>query len=288
MRAALVAVAAAGLLLAGCGSGDGGGADAAEAVPTTTSTTVAEPTTTTTQPPPPGGRRPTPEEPLRILMAGDSLMADVSLAIASTVQDGGSARAKLVAAPSVPRDDVTRALWRQQLAEYDPEVVVIMIGVWEGMVEDSRSSADLGTVAWERRYRQAALIPYVDLLTSQGAQVIWIGMPPSPEPRRALEWTSINRAVRTLSGQRDDLTWVPGDELLANPDGSWAEFLPGPQGNPQRVRRVDTTHLCAEGAVRLARPVLNELEHQWEIPLAPDWPNRNWRWVFPAEDCPPP
>jgi hypothetical protein len=278
----LAALAVAGLLLAACGSSD----DPDEAAAPTTTTAPAA-TTTTAEPLPPGGRRPTPEEPLRVLMAGDSLMADVSLAISSTLQDGGAAVARLVAAPSIARDDVTRALWRQQLDEYDPEVIVTLIGVWEGMAEDALTERQLGSPQWEREYRRTALVPYLDLLTSQGAEVIWIGMPPSPDLRRALEWSSMNRAVRTLSTQRDDLTWVPGDEILANPDGSWADILPGPQGNPQRVRRIDTTHLCAEGAVRLARPVLNELRERYEIPLAADWPQRNWRWVFPADECPP-
>jgi hypothetical protein len=285
LRGPLTALAVAGLLLAACGSSDDADdrADAADA----TTTTAAPATTTTTEPLPPGGRRPTAEDPLRVLMAGDSLMADVSLAISSTIQDGGSAVAKLVAAPSIARDDVTRALWRQQLDEFDPEVIVVMIGVWEGMAEDALTDLRLGSPAWEREYRQTALIPYVDLLTSQGATIVWIGMPPSPDLRRALEWSSMNRAVRTLSNQRDDLAWVPGDELLAHPDGSWADILPGPQGNPQRVRRIDTTHLCAEGAVRLARPVLHELQERYEIPLAENWPTRDWRWVFPPDECPP-
>jgi hypothetical protein len=277
---------AAGLLLAGCGSDDGPGTAAREA----TTTTAAPATTTTAEPLPPAGRRPTPEDPLRVLMAGDSLMADVSLAIASTLQDGGAGVARLVAAPSIPREEVTRALWRQQLAEYDPEVIVIMIGVWEGMAEDALNAPTgqpLGSPQWEASYRRDTLEPYLQLLTSQGAKVLWIGMPPSREPRRELEWSSMNRAVRNLAAASDDLAWVPGDEILANPDGTWADILPGPQGNPQRVRRIDTTHLCAEGAVRLARPVLNHLHQQWDVPLAPHWPTRNWRWVFPPEDCPP-
>jgi hypothetical protein len=281
-RRLAVLLLAAAVLVAGCGSGDD--ADDDEAAPTTTEAAA----TTTTVPLPPGGRRPTPEDPLRVLMAGDSLMADVSLAIASTVQDGGSAVAKLVAAPSIPRDDVTRALWHQQLAEYDPEVIVVMIGVWEGMAEDALTQQPLGSLAWEHEYRQGQLDPYLALLTSQGAKVVWIGMPPSPDFRRAIEWASMNRAVRNLARQSPDLTWIPGDRILANPDGSWADILPGPNGNPQRVRRIDTTHLCADGAARLAAPVLDYLRTQYEIPFAADWPTRNWRWVYPPDECPAP
>jgi hypothetical protein len=282
LRRALAAVLAAGLLLAACGSDDVG----ERAAPSTT-TEPAATTTSTTEPLPPGGRRPTRDQPLRVLMAGDSLMADLSLAIASTLQDGGSARARLVSAPSIPRDDTTRVLWHQQLTEYDPEVVVVMIGVWEGMAEDAAVSDALGTPLWELAYRDRLVRPYLDLLSSQGAEVVWIGMPPSPEPRRELEWSSMNRVVRREARTRPGLTWIPGDELLAKPDGSWADILPGPEGNPQRVRRIDTTHLCAAGVVRLVRPVLSHLVDEWDVPLAPDWPDRNWRWVFPPDECPP-
>ncbi len=232
-------------------------------------------------------RRPTAEQPLRVLMAGDSLLADLSLAIASTVQDGGRAVARLAEEPSVPRDDATRRRWRQRLARFDPEVIVILIGVWEAMATGAPGRYPLGSTAWERTYRQRLLDPYLELLTSRGAKVVWIGMPPVLNPRRQRGFTAMNRAVRHLAEQSTDLTYVPGDRILARPNGSWTAFLPGPQGNPQRVRRVDTTHLCAWGAVRLARPVLRHLQRQWAIPLAPNWPYRNWRWVFPRSQCPP-
>jgi hypothetical protein len=222
-----------------------------------------------------------------VLLAGDSLMADISLAVASTLNDGGRALVRLVAAPSVPRQEVTRSLWRQKLREFDPEVVVIMIGVWEGMATDALARHPLGSLEWEQDYRREALDPYLALLTSRGAEVLWVGMPPVLHERRQLEFSSMNRAVRQLSRESRDLTYIPGDQLLAGPDGGWADVLPGPLGNPQRVRRLDTTHLCPAGAERLARPVLRHIARRWAVPLAEDWPTRDWRWVFPAEDCPP-
>jgi hypothetical protein len=280
------AIAALAVLLAACGSPTEDPSAAAGAESSTTTETPAT-TTTTTVPPPPGGRLPTRDEPLRVLLAGDSLMADISLAVASTLNDGGRALVRLVAAPSVPRQEVTRSLWRQKLREFDPEVVVIMIGVWEGMATDALARHPLGSLEWEQDYRREALDPYLALLTSRGAEVLWVGMPPVLHERRQLEFSSMNRAVRQLSRESRDLTYIPGDQLLAGPDGGWADVLPGPLGNPQRVRRLDTTHLCPAGAERLARPVLRHIARRWAVPLAEDWPTRDWRWVFPAEDCPP-
>ncbi len=282
------------LLATACGGSDGGGEAAAAASPSTTSvpsaSTTAAPaaTTTTTEPLPPGGRRPTAHDPLRVLLAGDSLMADMSLAVSSTLQDGGNAVVRLVASPSVPRLEVYRSLWREQLDGFDPDVIVVLVGVWEGMAEDALSTAPLGSPEWERAYVDQTLHPYLRLLTSEGARVVWVGMPPGHDADRELEYHSINRAVADLAEEARGLTFIPGGRLLAAPGGGWADILPGPNGRPQRVRRLDTTHLCAAGAERLARPVLRWIRHEYDVPLAPDWPHRDWRWVFPPEECPAP
>jgi hypothetical protein len=287
VTSALLCLGALALLAPACGTNQASTPAAAEGTSATTPTTTSPSTTTTTVPLPPGGRLPTAEEPLRVLLAGDSVMADVSLAVASTLNDGGHAVTRLVTAPSVPRDEATRSLWREQLDAYDPEVVVVLIGVWESMAEGALARQPLGSRAWERTYRRDALEPYVNLLTSDGAEVIWIGMPPVLNLARQLAFSSMNRAVRHLADASPDLTYVPGDELLARRDGAWADVLLGPQGNPQRVRRLDTTHLCADGAERLARPVLRLMARRWAVPLAENWPEADWRWVFPPAECPP-
>ena len=131
--------------------------------------------------------------------------------------------------------------------------------------------------------------PTSQLLTSEGAEVVWIGMPPSREPDAQLEWSSDEPGRASASPRRPTTcTWIPGDEILANPDGSWADILPGPQGNPQRVRRIDTTHLCAEGAVRLARPVLNHLRRPVGRPPRPGLAHPRLALGLPARGLLPP
>ena len=64
---------------------------------------------------------------------------------------------------------------------FDPEVIVVLIGVWEGMATGAPGQYPLGSPAWERTYRDRLLQPYLDLLTSRGAKVVWVGMPPVPD-----------------------------------------------------------------------------------------------------------
>ncbi len=108
--AALLAVA----VLASC-STSGGAEPADRAADEAASTTTSTAPTTTTIPLPPGGRQPTARNPLRVLLAGDSLMADMALALTSTLHDGGQAVARLTAAPSIARVEPYITLWRQQL-----------------------------------------------------------------------------------------------------------------------------------------------------------------------------
>lgn len=270
--AGLVALA---LLAPACGEDEGDGTAAAAVLQ------EAEAAAATDE------RQPTAEDPLRVLMAGDSLLLDVSRAITATVQAGGRAVARLAEEPGIPRDESTRDRWRQRLARFDPEVIIVLIGVWEAMATGVPGQPPLGSIAWERAYRDRLLDPYVELLASRGAKVVWIGMPPVLDARRQRGFNAMNRAVRHAAEASAGLTYVSGDRILARPDGSWTAFLPGPQGNPQRVRRLDTTHLCADGAVRLARPVLRFVDRQWDLPLAPNWPSRGWRRSFPPNQCPP-
>jgi len=279
-RSLLAGFVALALLATACGADDREGtAAAAELQEDLGQVPEAAPTTEE--------RRPTAEDPLRVLMAGDSIMLDVSRAVSASVQAGGRAVARLAEEPSIPRDEDTRDRWRQRLARFDPEVIVILIGVWEAMATGGPGQHPLGSVEWERAYRDRLLDPYVELLASRGAKVVWIGMPPVLNAARQRGFNAMNRAVRHSAEASDALSYVPGDQILARPDGSWTAFLPGPQGNPQRVRRVDTTHLCADGVVRLARPVLRFIDRQWGVPPAPNWPSRGWRQGFPADECPP-
>jgi hypothetical protein len=172
-RSPMAGLVAFALLATACGSGSPDDTAAAAE-----SAEVAEATSTSAT----DERRPTVEDPLRLMMAGDSLMADISLAIASTVQDGGRALARLVEAPSLPRNETTREQWRQRLARFDPELIVVLIGVWESMATGAPGRYPLGSVEWERTYRQRLLDPYVELLASRGARVVWIGMPRCPTP----------------------------------------------------------------------------------------------------------
>src|SRR5690606_30201367 len=69
--------------------------------------------------------------------------------------------------------------WRDQLEDFDPDLVVVLTGVWDltdRKLPGSDQAAHIGEAAYDEyllaEYREA-----VDLLSSEGAQVVWLTAP---------------------------------------------------------------------------------------------------------------
>lgn len=277
----LVALASALVLtgaLAACG--DTGGAPSAGGETTTTEA----PTTTTSVPP--GGRQPTPEDPLRVIFAGDSLMGNLAPAATAALNGGGSVDARFVLSPSVARDPTVQVLWQTQIEQFDPDVVVMLIGTWENAVEGGRP----GDPGWREAYEPNVLDPFVQLLTSGGAQVIWIGMPAVSDPERTWDYVALNQVYADLPNRYPgQVDYVDGGAAVSSPEGGYIEVLNIPGVGELRLRRTDGTHLCPDGAVLIARPVLEIIQQDWNVPLLPAWENAEWRLpenVEKAFECP--
>jgi hypothetical protein len=275
---AVAVVAVAGSVLAACGTTDDGTSAAAP-----TSTTEA-PTTTTSLPP--GGRQATPEDPLRVVFAGDSLMANLAPAATQALNEGGSADAQFVLSPSVARDPTVQVLWQAALEQVDPDVIVMLIGTWENAAEGGRP----GDPGWAEAYVPNVLDPFVQLLTSQGAHLIWIGMPAVDDPYRTLEYAHLNGVYADLANRYpDQVTYIDGGSYVSSPEGGFIDVVPTPDGGQLRLRRTDGTHLCPDGVSLIAEPVLAEIVADWNVPLLADWQHASWRQpqnVEKPEECP--
>jgi len=263
--------------LAACGTTDGSSSAG-------TTETTAEPTTTTSLPP--GGRQPTPEDPLRVVFAGDSVMGNLAPATIAALNGGGSVDARFVLTPSVARDATVQVLWQQQIDEFDPDVIVMLIGTWENAAEGGAP----GSPGWREFYEPNILDPFIQLVTSGGAKVIWIGMPAVDDPERTWQFVALNQGYATLPQRYpDQVQFVDGGAAVSSPEGGYVEVLNIPGVGELRLRRTDGTHLCPDGAVLIARPTLDLIVHDWNVPLLPDWEYAPWRLpenTEKPEECP--
>jgi hypothetical protein len=245
-------------------------------------TTTPAPTTTTTVPP----------EPLRVLLAGDSVMAGLAPAVEAALAADDDADVEFVLTPTLLRDDTVRFAWTNHLEGFAPNVVVMFVGTWEvgAVTQDDGRPVSPDDDTWRVAYERDILGPWVDLVTATGAEVVWIGAPPVPTPEVDVLFGALNRAYTSLAERRPDVEYLESSTALAAGGDGFVPVVTTAEGRSVRVRQIDGLHLCPDGAVLLARALLDELGERRELRLAAGWEAGAWRGAeeYPAGDCPDP
>lgn len=236
---------------------------------------TAEPpsTTTTTEPP---RRRPTAEDPLRVWMAGDSMMGNLATAIGRMVADDPRYRldTRWEIATGLARPDVLDwpAAVAGQVAEGDPEVVVLMFG---GNDDQDMQAGDrylpFASPEWQAEYRHRVALT-MDQAAQGGRTVIWVGMPYTTRERLNQAVTMVNDIVRTEADVRDNVRYFDVASALT-PGGAFQEFLTAPDGDTVRARERDGVHVTLDGWSVVAPLLLATIAEEYHLlPGAPGAP----------------
>jgi hypothetical protein len=230
-------------------------------------------------------RTPSPADPLRVLVVGDSLSVELSLPVEYALESGGAATVDRASVPSLPRDPGYTTLWHDALATYRPELVIVLIGYWEVQVLRAQYHDQLPPQA---DYVREHLAPFAHDAADAGASILWVGPPQVRDVTQAPFFTELSQRFAAFAAEAPTVSYVDGNPPVAAPDGSFQEIAAGPNG-AQRVRWADGLHLCPDGAERVAVPVLDEIQARWHVPVGADWQDGPWRTgVFSGqESCPP-
>ena len=233
---------------------------------------------------------PEPEpEPLRVLLAGDSLMVDSEGAITAALET--SERPIVVrfeGQPARPRTEAQTEDWRSRVEAFGPDLVIEYMGYWEsaaGGFEDP----PYGTEGFADGYRIRTLDPWFDHLASIGSDEIVLAAAPVDNPEVTRVIADVVAILEEDVRDRPGVWFVPTASALA-PDGFTAA-LPDPRtGVLERIRRVDGLHLCPDGAERVTDLVLDVLGREYGLSFDDTWRDGDWRVSLPidlAAECPP-
>lgn len=269
LRAASLAAMATGLLLGACASDD-------DEPPGTTAPTTA----------------PTPPEPpatvVRILAAGDSLMYDTAPALAAAL-DPATSDVEAMVVPSLHAAAARTTLYDAMRAE-PTDAVVVMVGVWEsGFV--TAGGLEITDPGWGEGYRAEVLDPLVEEVAAAGVHLVLVEEPPMRAADAQERFSAIAVEWQRLAADRPDaVTFARSATWLGGGD-AYLEIATLPDGSERRLRRTDGIHLCAEGAVRIARGLIDELDAvvdpSWEPEVLEGWEDGPWTDRFPLDECPP-
>jgi uncharacterized protein len=214
-----------------------------------------------------GVRRPTAADPLRILVTGDSL-SDFD----------GQQLAKILAAERLPAKlrnqprngtgltQPTVFDWADEAAtdaaDYDPDVVVMVLGANDGW---PLRGASEGSDAWVAEYTRRVEAVTRDFLAGDPRRrVYWVG-PPVP---RSAPWIHIfdriNQAIRAAVPETPGLRYV--DVATPTSDhGVYTDYLTGPDGRRVLARQHDGIHYSWPGSVFPARIILSAVEGEFRL-----------------------
>ena len=228
----------------------------------------------------------------RVVLAGDSVMAGLVPAVEAAL--GGAVEVEFIVTPAILRDPSVRFTWSQELEAIDPDVVVMLVGTWEERAVPDGLETDGTTTtvdeAWTRAYRDEVVEPWLELVTSTGAEVLWIGAPPVEDDQLAGFFHQINAVFAALPAAHPEVRFLdPADALGPAGDG-FLDVLRLPDGSAVRLRQVDGLHLCPAGAALLGADVADALAADLGVAVTGGWEQGPWRedaQVFPAEGCPP-
>lgn len=250
------------------GDGDDGPAAAPRDRRTTTTAAGDEATTTTAaagasgDPAPAGLRTPTPDEPLRLWVGGDSMAQIFGPALAERAGATGlvDPTVHYEMASGLTRPDYFDwpGALAGDLAAGDPEVVVFVVGTNDAqgiVLPDGTPVPDLDDPRWVPEYRRR-VGAVMDAIRADGRAVLWIGLPPMRDPDFGARMAVLNQAYAAEAATRPWITFVDLATVVGA-GGAYADELPDAAGAPVDVRLGDGIHLSAAGADRLAAHVLD-------------------------------
>ncbi len=225
----------------------------------TAAPTVPDATTTTTAPP--TYRTPTPEAPLRILVAGDSLMGWIGPALTEALDGRPITIAEdFEIGTGLARPDKTN--WPAQLAadmdRYDPEVVVVGFGGNDDvdMLVDGRL-VPVQTDEWAAEY-QRRVAQVLNVVEKPGRTLYWIGLPITTRAHIEASAPLMARAEKAEIAARPWAHYVDTHPTLT-PDGTFTAYLPDGSGGQVKVRADDGVHPNLAGATRIVAPLVEDL-----------------------------
>jgi hypothetical protein len=209
-----------------------------------------------------------------VALVGDSMMAvglsDVLLRETATDKDVRVVKA-FRSGTGLARPDVFD--WMQEypamIGDEKPDAVIVAIGANDGQGFWADGNPLLyGTDAWVKAYQQRTA-DFLNLLTQNGAHVVWVGLPPMKSGTLNNKTAEINRIAYTVVSQNPLATWWNPQSLIGDEAGGFRETETLPDGKITRIRVGDGVHLTDEGAALLAPSLLGWLNFAGLNPTAP-------------------
>jgi hypothetical protein len=220
----------------------------------------------------------------RVLVLGDSGMFDAAPAVVAMFQstgaeavDGSRRGLGLTRVGFESESSPFAEEWARMVEADDPELVVVMLGVWDGGFVEL-----YGADAYAEVVEQA-----VAVLTAGGSRVLWLSTPPD---RFVTERPADQVFEQVASNHPGRVFYADIDAAVRAPDGTIPVAYRAVDGTLVRLRKNDGWHFCPDGAAAVATEIGRlAVERGLSWPAGNEWLRGAWRdaGVFDYPECGP-
>ncbi|NLE10005.1 MAG: DUF459 domain-containing protein [Actinobacteria bacterium] len=235
-------------------------------VASTTSTSRAPSSTTTTTEAKPVF---TPEDPLRILVVGDSLSVMMGYGLMRQAEANRALKVEMVnkVSSGLSRPDFYNwpKVMTEKVAEYRPHVAVILFGGNDKQpIHVGAQSLRSFSEEWKSEYYRR-IWRFLDIITDSGGEAIWMGLPIMRSDRFAETCRTLNEMYSVVCEYHDGATYIDGYTLFVDDNGKYNKYLVDSTGERRLMRADDGIHLSNAGGDRQAEAVMEVLHESYQL-----------------------
>jgi hypothetical protein len=216
----------------------------------------------------------TPANPLRVWIAGDSLVVVPGQSLLQLVArnrvmtPAGEVDGRI--ATGLTRPDVFD--WfdhvRSEMRALHPKAVVVSFGANDDHnfmtgLPPGISVGTVGSPSWNREYARR-VGGLMDEVIQRGGYLFWIGAPVARSPNQTRSFMIIDRIVRREAAKRTRAYFIDTASLLS-PGGRYEQYLRDSQGELIQVRAPDGIHFAPAGGDRVASRVLEAFRQAFDL-----------------------
>ncbi|WP_419944246.1 DUF459 domain-containing protein [Candidatus Poriferisodalis sp.] len=207
---------------------------------------------------------PTPDNPLRLAVIGDSMVRFFGDTMVSLAHETGviEAQTEHRLSSGLTRPDFydwpTRIV--EVMATDNPDAVVLMYGGndAQGLVVDGQIARPFSDT-WSGEY-SARVGHVMDLVTTDPDRLlIWVGQPIMRDPDFDHKMVELNKIYAAEAAAREQVRYVDTRDLFRGPDGGFSRYVIDEAGQRTDVRLTDGVHLSTIGGQWLSQLLLDEL-----------------------------
>jgi hypothetical protein len=207
----------------------------------------------------------TPDAPLRLWIAGDSLAGSIGPSLGELTAATGVVAPQYDSRVSSGLLNPSFFDWpehiQDELTRLDPEAVVFVIGT---------NDANVWSPNHEAEYRIRTLATMRELVGRNRRAVYWVGPPVTKDDGLEEGVQAIDRIARESAAEVKGVTYVDAHSLFDDENGDYQQSFDDEFGHRHVMRAGDGVHFSVAGADYISRALFELIDHDWDVAAQAD------------------